>query len=74
MGFDKLFDIAVSVFVMVAYSCRQLVKAHILAKITGIIAVYHNGGRVFLSDFFKAAFILRVEIVAQFQIKIVGVP
>ena len=46
VDFDKFPDIAISVFVVVAHPGGQFVKAHILAKIAGIIAVYHNGGRV----------------------------
>ena len=74
VGFDKFPDIAISVFVVAAHPCRQLVKAHIPAKIAGIITVYHNGGRVSLFDFFHAASVLRVEVVAHFKVEIFSVP
>ena len=74
VGFDKFPDIAISVFVVAAHPGRQLVKAHIPAKIAGIITVYHNGGRVSLFDFFHAASVLRVEVVAHFKVEIFGVP
>ena len=74
LGFDKFSDIAISVFVVAAHPGGQFVKAHILAKIAGIIAVYHNGGRVSLLDFFHAASVLRVKVVAHFKVEIFGVP
>ena len=74
VGFDKFPDIAISVFVVAAHPGGQLVKAHILAKIAGVIAVYHNGGRVSLFDFFHAASVLRVENIAHFKVEIFGVP
>ena len=74
VGFDKFPDIAISVFVVAAHPCGQLVKIPILAKITGIIAIYHNGGRVSLLDFFHAASVLRVKIIAQFKVEIFCVP
>ena len=74
VGFDKFPDIAISVFVVAAHPGGQLVKAHILAKIAGIIAVYHNGGRVSLLDFLHAASVLRVKVVAHFKGKMLGVP
>ena len=72
--FDKFPDIAISVFVVAAHPCGQLVKVHIFAKIAGIIPVYHNGGRVSLFDFLHAASVLRVEVVAQFKVEIFCVP
>ena len=74
VGFDKFPDIAISVFVVAAHPGGQFVKVPILAKIAGIIAVYHNGGRVSLLDFFHAASVLRVENIAHFKVEIFGVP
>ena len=74
VGFDKFPDIAISVFIVATHPCGQLVKAHILAKIAGIVAVYHNGGGVSLLDFFHAVFVLRVKVVAHFKVEIFGVP
>ena len=74
VGFDKFPDIAISVFVVAAHPGGQFVKVPVLAKIAGIIAVYHNGGRVSLFDFFHAASVLRVENIAHFKKKALGVP
>ena len=74
VGFDKFPDIAISVFVVAAHPGGQLVKVPVLAKIAGIIAVYHNGGRVSLFDFFHAASVLRVENIAHFKVEIFSVP
>ena len=74
MGFDKFLDIAVPVFIVVPYSGGQLVKVHVLPQIAGIVAVYHNRGGVFLPDFFKAAYVMGIEVVVQFQIEIISVP
>ena len=74
VGFDKFPDIAISVFIVAAHPGGQLVKVPILAKIAGIITVYHNGGRVSLLDFFHAASVLRVEDIAHFKVEIFGVP
>ncbi len=46
----------------------QLVKVHVLPQIAGIVAVYHNRAEVFLPDFFKAAYVMGIEVVVQFQI------
>ena len=68
MGFDKFLDIAIPVFIVVPYSGGQLVKVHVLPQIAGIVAVYHNRAEVFLPDFFKAAYVMGIEVVVQFQI------
>ena len=68
MGFDKFLDIAIPVFIVVPYSGGQLVKVHVLPQIAGIEAVYHNRAEVFLPDFFKAAYVMGIEVVVQFQI------
>ena len=74
VGFDKFPDIAISVFVVATHPGGQFVKVPVLAKIAGIIAVYHNGGRVSLFDFFHAASVLRVENIAHFKVEIFCVP
>ena len=57
-----------------AHSGGQLVHAHFLAQIAGIITVHHNGLGVCGLYLGKPHFVLRVQIVAHIQMKRFPVP
>ena len=48
---DKTVNIVPAVFIVIAHSGGQLVKAHVLAQLPAVVAVQDNGGGVSRFDF-----------------------
>ena len=74
VGFDKVSDTVIAVFIVAAHSGGQLRKVHVLAQVAAVVAVKDNGGGVFCLYLLQASPVLRGEGVVGFKVDVIAVP